>query len=232
MGKTRKSRRSVTNVLANTYRTQDQNALSTYTTMKSASKPSTELVKKSTKTNTSVDVKLAFDYEPSYSAESLEKASVELLFHYLRFHVFPSLEESKKKQLFYKLAFVQCKEPTIFKQILELAKRKDYEGMLAITNKKTISVDTIIQVAKHELEWIDKDLASKLEVKPIRTVETLIDTWFLEDNPYLAYSLFQHILFTAINDEEIQFFGKFYESQPPEIRKELVKYKTHGTYTL
>ena len=235
MIQTRKSKRA-TNVLVNNSQTTAPSNPWMNQEFKAGTPTQRSLERVSTKPNkpnvNSTDVNLSFDYEPSYEPGSLEQSSVELLFHYLRFHVFKTLEDSKKKTLFYELGYVPCKEPTIFKQIVEFANTKNYEGMLALAQKNKLSIDFMIQLGEQELEWIDKKIASQLEVKQVRTMETIIDAWFVEENPYLAYSLLLHLLYTTINDEEIKAFAKFYSSFSPLERKELVVYTKHNMYQL
>lgn len=175
--------------------------------------------------------KIDFDFEPSYSFESLQENSVELLFHYLRFKVFPDVPEEKLKQLFYTLSFVGCREPEILKEIVSFAEKKDFEGLLAFTKTKQIQPERFLKMAQDDIDSCSIQTNSntnttkknsKVKVVFYKKPETMIDGWFVEENPYLAYNLFQSLLFSYVDDKSLKSFIENYKSMSPELRKEYV----------
>jgi hypothetical protein len=182
---------------------------------------------------------IEFDYEPSYDYESLQLGSVELLFHYLRFKVFPDIPDEKKKQLFYILSYVGCREPEILKEIVNFAEKQEFEGLLEFAQTKKIQPAEFLELAQKEIDSCSTEnntntakKNTKVKVMFYKTPETMIDGWFLEDNPYLAYSLFQHLLFSQQEDKFLKSFLENYKSMPPEGRRQIVVYPKHGIVTI
>jgi hypothetical protein len=187
--------------------------------------------------------KLEFDYELSYDIENLQSNSVEYLFHYLRFEVFPDIPEEKLKKLFYTLSFVGCREPDILKSIISFTQEKDFEGLLEFAETKQLQPKELLDIAQEEVDSCPVETNTntntntrkkntKIEVMYYKKPETMIDGWFVEENPYLAYSLFQHLIFSQQDDKYLKSFIENYKSLPPEGRKELVVYPKHHAVTV
>jgi hypothetical protein len=182
---------------------------------------------------------LDFDFEPSYSFESLQQNSVELLFHYLRFKVFPGIPEERLKKLFYALSFVGCREPEILKEIVAFAEKKDFQEMLAFAENKKIQPEMFLQMAQQDVDSCSiqnntntTKKNTKVKVVFYKKPETMIDGWFVEENPFLAYSLFQYLLFSQQDDTYLKSFLENYKSMSPEGRKELVVKPKYNAVTI
>jgi hypothetical protein len=234
MGQTRKSRRAETIAVNNTK--YGNNAIVLKATSPKLTSFHTNTVGKTQNkkmNHLNVETKLSFDYELPFDSDSLKRASVELLFHYLRFHVFEDIEDERKKELFTILSSVKCKEDAIFKQILAYADAHDFQGLLDLAKRKQIKLETFIESAYEDVEkLVGKEISSNLEIVPQKTVETMIDGWFLEENPYLAYALFQELLFSLGTDKDLKVFLDQYQSMPPMGRKHMVVYTRHDTFQI
>jgi serine/threonine protein kinase len=167
----------------------------------------------------------AFDYTPTYSYDRFLYGSVERLFHYLRFDALPSVSEKDKKDLFKKLAYVKCKDESILKEILSLAETQDLQQLQSLAERNKVSTKEILEHAKSLL-------GSDIELKPFKTIETIIDGWFLESNSFLAYGLLRRLLFSVNDDKYLVEFLEKYASFAPEERKELVIYEMHNAFII
>lgn len=166
-----------------------------------------------TNTNTkTIFKKVDFDFEPSYTYANFLQSSVELLFHYIRFKVFPQENTARKKELFKALSYVACRNPDILKEILHFCEAKNLEGLLLFAKGKALDTQKLLEVMNAELK------KKKLSAKYIKSPEVIIEGYFIEENPFLAYKLLSYLLNVNDSDKDLKQFCKNYASKSEELR--------------
>ncbi len=182
--------------------------------------------RRNNRTNSTKNKMPSFDY--------FFNQSVETLFHYIRFEVFPSVSDSQKKELFYNLSYIGCREPENLKTILGHMERKDFEGLVFFAQKTRFDAKEFL---KHMVCEITEEEARETRAKEgefvyLKKPETMIDGWFQESDPKLALQLFVYLAYLMTDDRGIQQFMKNYLSMNPEMRKEYTTTTNHFAYAI